>query len=80
MTISDGSKDANPPGGASEGAGEALAEIFSRTIDTFRDITLELPDVRSPRDAADVLLRDDRKMYVGIVLMVLAALALVVAN
>lgn len=66
--------------GALKGAGEALAEVFNRTIETFKDITLELPNVRSPKEAADIFLKEERKMYVGIVLMVLAALSLIVAN
>lgn len=55
-------------------AGKAAA-AFARTVDTVRDITLELPGARTPQEAADVLLRDGRKQYVGILLLALAAVA-----
>ena len=58
--------------------GAAITEAFHRTVDAARDITLELPGARTPREAADIVLRDDRKMYVGIILLALAAVTLLV--
>jgi hypothetical protein len=54
-----------------------VAEIARRTVDTVRDVLLELPDARTPQAAAEVLLGGERKMYVGVALAALALLLLV---
>lgn len=68
-----------PPRDALSGLGESLTAVFHQTIETFRDITLELPGARTPQDAADIVLRDDRKLYVGIVLVGLAAMTVLIS-
>lgn len=60
--------------------GETLAATLSKTIETLIDITVELPGVSTPREAADVVLRDDRKFYVGLVLLMLAALSMMASG
>lgn len=57
------------------GLGARLAELFHKTIEALRDITLELPGARTPQDAADIVLREDRKLYIGIILVSLAVVA-----
>lgn len=57
-----------------------MASLFGRTIDVLREITMDLPRARTIKEAADVCLREDRKMYVGIALVALAAMAIIVAN
>ena len=57
------------------GLGARLAELFHKTIEALRDITLELPDARTPQDAADIVLKEDRKLYIGIILVTLAVVA-----
>lgn len=66
-------------GDALGGLGQVLTQVFHETIEAFRDITLELPSARTPQDAADIVLRDDRKLYVGVALLALAALAVLVS-
>lgn len=61
-------------------AGDGILDLFEKTIDAIRDITMEMPGARSPLDVSHILLRGERKMYVGVILLVLAALALVASR
>lgn len=63
-----------------ESVGEAALHIFEKTIDTFRDITIEIPGARSLAEAANIVLKKDRKMYVGVILLFMAALAMIAAS
>lgn len=72
MTV--GSRD------ALSGLGESLADVFHQTIETVRDITLEMPGARSPREAADIALRGDRKLHLGIVLLAMAAITMLIGS
>ena len=56
---------------------ETVADMAYKTVSVLKDVTLELPKVKSVDDAARVLLREDRKMHVGIALVVLALIVVV---
>lgn len=60
--------------------GSSLAALFDNTTRTIRDISLELPGAKSIDQAADILTKDDRKMYVGVLLLLLAALAMLLTK
>jgi hypothetical protein len=56
---------------------ETIADMAYRTVSVLKDITLELPKARSPQEVASLLLREDRKMHIGIALVVLAVLVVI---
>lgn len=50
----------------------AIADFFGACVDTVREITVEIPSARSPEQVADIVLRPERKLYVGAILVALA--------
>ena len=55
---------------------ESLAEAAYKTVSVLKDVSIELQTASTLQEASDVLLRDDRKMYVGIALILLAVILL----
>lgn len=55
---------------------ESLADAAYKTVSVLKDVSIELQTASTLQEASDVLLRDDRKMYVGIALILLAVILL----
>lgn len=60
-------------------AGDVLLTGLTKTVDVMREITTELPATRSLDQAAGVVLREDRKLYVGLVLLALALFVVLIS-
>nr|WRJ69983.1 hypothetical protein TetV2_00538 [Oceanusvirus sp.] len=56
---------------------EAFADMAYKTVSVLKEISLELPKIKSLEDASKVLIREDRKMHVGIALVILALVVVV---
>ncbi|AUF82561.1 hypothetical protein TetV_479 [Tetraselmis virus 1] len=59
---------------------DSVAEISAKTVSTIKDITLELPTARNVEDIGEILLKGDRKMYVGITLIILAVIIIILRS
>lgn len=57
-----------------------LAAHLANAVDTVKNISAELPYAKSAADAAGIVLRDDRKLYVGVCLLLLVLLLLVLQD
>lgn len=51
-----------------------VAEVLNNTADTVLALSVELPAAESPGDFFDILFAEDRKIYLGVALLILALL------
>jgi hypothetical protein len=53
-----------------------VAEVFGNTVDTAYQLAAELPAAADPTEFFEILFADDRKIYLGVMLIGIALLFL----
>lgn len=66
-------------GGGSSLADMSLREVAARVGEVIREISAELPAAKSLPHAVDIALRPDRRAFVGVLFIALAAALAIIA-